>query len=283
MDTAMGIAWGNLFAFWETSSKHAHPEGWMGAAIALIALAAMEIVLGIDNIIFISIITGKLPAEQQPSARRWGLILALGMRIGLLCSLYWIMNLVHPIFSLSSFAPTTAWYEWLMEAENTQVNEVSWKDVILIVGGLFLLVKSVKEIHALIEGHEDGSDGTAKKPSFMSVLIQIAMLDIVFSLDSVITAVGMAEDLWVMVTAVIIAVGVMLIFANQVSLFVQRNPTVKMLALSFLLMIGVMLLADGLGTHVSKGYVYFAMTFSLLVEVLNMRARKRKVDPAFLH
>jgi predicted tellurium resistance membrane protein TerC len=230
------------------------PEAW----IALLTLTVLEIVLGIDNVIFISILAGKLPREQQGTARTVGLALAMLMRIVLLFSLTWIMRLTAPLFTVLG-------------------EEISGRDLVLIVGGLFLLYKSTHEIHDRLEG-EEGEDSVRVMPSLTSVLIQIMLLDIVFSLDSVITAVGMAEDLGVMVTAVVIAVGFMMVFAAPVSRFVDRHPTVKMLALSFLLLIGITLIADGLGRHIPKGYIYFAMAFSIGVELLNLRARRGKQD-----
>jgi predicted tellurium resistance membrane protein TerC len=224
------------------------PEAW----IALVTLSALEIVLGIDNIIFISILSGRLPADQQARARTIGLLVAMLSRIALLFSLAWIMGLTAPLFTAFGRA-------------------ISGRDVILIVGGLFLLGKSTHEIHARIEGAgEDAPRGRAA--SLGAVLVQVMLLDIVFSLDSVITAVGMADDVSIMITAVVLSVVIMMAFAGWVSAFVQRHPTVKMLALSFLLMIGVALVADGLGQHISKGYIYFAMAFSLMVELLNQRA-----------
>src|SRR3954447_21529506 len=224
------------------------PEAW----IALVTLSALEIVLGIDNIIFISILSGRLPADQQARARTIGLLVAMLSRIALLFSLAWIMGLTAPLFTAFGRA-------------------ISGRDVILIVGGLFLLGKSTHEIHARIEGAgEDAPRGRAA--SLGAVLVQVMLLDIVFSLDSVITAVGMADDVSIMITAVVLSVVIMMAFAGWVSAFVQRHPTVKMLALSFLLMIGVALVADRLGQHISKGYIYFAMAFSLMVELLNQRA-----------
>ena len=226
------------------------PEAW----IALLTLTLLEIVLGIDNIIFISILAGKLPPEQQGKARTIGLGLAMVMRIGLLFSLTWIMRLTAPLFTVVG-------------------EEISGRDLVLIIGGLFLLYKSTHEIHNRLEG-EEGEGSVRVKPSLAGVLVQIMLLDIVFSLDSVITAVGMADDLGVMVTAVVIAVGFMMVFAAPVSGFVERHPTVKMLALSFLLMIGIALVADGLDRHIPKGYIYFAMAFSIGVEMLNLRTRR---------
>lgn len=243
------------------------------AIIALVALTVMEIVLGIDNIIFIAILTGRLPEEQQARARQLGLGLALGSRILLLFMLTWLLGLIAPVFELPSFG-ITAIEEWL--ATHEEVRGVSWRDIILFGGGLFLIAKSTKEIHHNLEG--DHEEAAPKKVSFTGVLIQIAILDIIFSLDSVITAVGMVSPdlLWVMVTAIVLAVVVMLIFAGPVSEFVKRHPTVKMLALSFLLLIGVVLVADGVGTHINKGYIYFAMAFSLFVEMLNLRMKSNR-------
>jgi predicted tellurium resistance membrane protein TerC len=247
-------------------------------AIALIALTAMEIILGIDNIVFISVISSRLPAEQQPLARRIGLLAAMGTRIVLLLAITWIVRADEPFFSLTSLPLPGFATEWL--AKHEAVNGLSVRDLIVLGGGLFLIWSSVREIHHKVEGQHDQHDAP-KKVTFRSVIWQIALLDLVFSLDSVITAVGMAESIWVMITAVILAVGVMMVFASPVSAFVEKHPTVKMLALSFLLLIGVMLVADGLGTHIDKGYIYFAMAFALLVEMLNLRmsaraARKRE-------
>ena len=266
--------------------------------IALVALAVMEIILGIDNIVFLAIVTGKLPAEQRPTARRAGLIVALVMRIGLLFAITLIMKLTMPIFFLTDLGFPAAWFaaegeivHVETESEHNanllagtpapreklsyEVNKVSFRDLILIAGGLFLIGKSVFEVHEKLEHHE--SEGDVKPvATFAGAMIQIALLDMIFSLDSVITAVGMAEDLWVMVLAVIIAVFVMIAFANPISDFVSRNPTLTMLALSFLILIGVMLVAEGIGTHVNKGYIYFAMAFSLVVEILNLRMRKKQ-------
>jgi len=254
--------------------------------VALLALTAMEIVLGIDNIVFIAILTGRLPEKDQPNARRIGLGLALGVRLLLLFTLTWIMGAVEPIFHLTDLGiplETLISDHELLE----HVNGVSWRDIIMLVGGMFLIGKSTVEIHERVAEHDESKDEKKGYPTFMSVLIQIALLDIVFSLDSVITAVGMVEvetgsgiwamfagGLWVMVTAVIVAVIVMLIFAETVSRFVEKNPTIKMLALSFLILIGVMLVAEGIGTEINKGYIYFAMAFALIVEVLNLRMRK---------
>ena len=229
-----------------------NPELW----IALLTLTVLEIVLGIDNIVFLSIITGKLPPAQQPRARRIGLSLAMLLRIGLLASLAWIIRLTAPLFTLLG-------------------RGFSGRDLILLAGGLFLIAKSTREIHERLEGDEH--PGTARAPvSFGNVVGQLVLLDLVFSLDSVITAVGMARQLGVMIAAVVIAVGVMMLSASAISDFVHRHPTIKMLALSFLLLIGVSLIADGLGQHLSKGYIYFAMGFSVFVEMLNLRLRARR-------
>jgi predicted tellurium resistance membrane protein TerC len=250
----------------------------MEYVIALIALTAMEIVLGIDNIVFIAILTGRLPAAQQPKARRLGLALAMATRIVLLLTLSAMLRLTGPLFHLSSLGVPSAWL-------NEAVDAVSGKDLILLAGGLFLLWKSVSEIHERIEG-EEHARAQGAPPSFAGVLATIAVMDVVFSLDSVITAVGMVrtegESYWVgigvMVAAIVMAVVVMMVFAEPVSRFVERHPTVKMLALAFLLLIGVMLVAEGIGTHIDKGYIYFAMAFALVVEGLNLRVRRRATD-----
>ncbi len=236
----------------------ADPRVW----IALATLTFLEIVLGVDNIIFISILSGKLAEEQQARARRLGLLAAMGTRILLLFSLAWVIGLTQPWFTIVG-------------------QEISGRDLILILGGLFLLGKSTYEIHDKLEG-EEGHASKKVPASFTSVIIQIMLLDLVFSLDSVITAVGMVEQLWVMVTAVIIAVGIMMISAEPISAFVHRHPTVKMLALSFLLLIGVSLMAEGFDHHIPKGYIYFAMGFSVFVEMINLRLRKKN-DPVQLH
>jgi predicted tellurium resistance membrane protein TerC len=228
------------------------PDAW----IALVTLTVLEIVLGIDNVIFISILAGKLPAGQQKRARSWGLTLAMVMRILLLLSITWIMRLTAPLVALAGRA-------------------FSGRDLILLLGGLFLIWKSTHEIHDKLEG-EEGRQNVRGGVTFASVIVQIALLDIVFSLDSVITAVGMARQVGVMIAAIVIAVGVMLAAAGAIGDFVHRHPTVKMLALAFLLLIGVTLLADGLGQHIPKGYVYFAMGFSIFVESLNLRAARRR-------
>ncbi|WP_432823472.1 TerC family protein [Trichloromonas sp.] len=234
------------------------PEAW----VALVTLTALEIVLGIDNIIFISILVGRLPVHQQQRARTIGLSLAMGMRILLLLSLAWVMSLTKPLFTLFEHA-------------------VSLRDLILVGGGLFLLFKSTMEIHNSLEGEEEVHEGKATA-GYASVLMQIAVLDIIFSLDSVITAVGMARHLPVMILAIVIAVGVMMFAARAIGEFVDGHPTIKMLALSFLILVGVTLVADGLGMHIPKGYVYFAMAFSVCVEMLNLKVRKRKSPPVHL-
>jgi predicted tellurium resistance membrane protein TerC len=226
--------------------------------ISLVTLTVLEIVLGIDNIIFISILSGKLPAEQQRKARKTGLGAALITRVLLLCGLAWVVKLDKPF--------------WTADFLGLHI-EMSGKALILLVGGLFLIAKSTKEIHEKLEG-EDGEVTKRLAPTFMSVIIQIMMLDIVFSLDSVITAVGMVKEIGVMIAAVIIAMIIMLIFVNQISDFVGRHPTIKMLALSFLILIGVMLVAEAFDKRIPKGYVYFAMAFSVGVEMLNLRMRK---------
>jgi predicted tellurium resistance membrane protein TerC len=228
------------------------PETW----IALLTLTTLEIVLGIDNIIFISILSTKLPQPQQRPARRLGLALAMLMRIALLLSITWVRRLSSPLFSVLD-------------------HPVSGRDLILIVGGLFLLAKATFEIHDKLEG-EPGHASTRVAASFGAVIVQIILLDIVFSLDSVITAVGMANSIAVMIAAVMIAVGVMLFAADPISRFVEGHPTVKMLALAFLLLIGMALVAEGVGQHIPKGYVYFAMGFSVFVEMLNLRVRKKR-------
>ena len=236
-----------------------NPEVW----ISLLTLTVLEIVLGIDNIIFISILSGKLPANQQRKARQWGLGLALITRIILLCGLAWVVKLDKPFWEPTIFSFKLA---------------VSGKDLILILGGLFLLGKSTYEIHEKLEG-VDGEKTQKMAPTFNGVIVQILLLDIVFSLDSVITAVGMADQLWVMVAAVVIAMIIMIVASNPLANFVSAHPTVKMLALSFLLLIGVILIADGFGMHVPKGYIYFALAFSVAVETLNhvVRARRKRL------
>ena len=240
------------------------PQIW----ISLLTLTALEIVLGIDNVIFISILAGKLPQEQQPKARRLGLTLALVTRILLLLSLTWIMGLTKPLFTLPILD-----------------RGVSGRDLVLLVGGLFLIWKSVREVHEKLEEDDGHATKSRARASFAGVIVQILLLDIVFSLDSVITAVGMADNIWVMVAAVVIALGVMLAFAGTISDFVNKHPTLKMLALSFLILIGVTLLGEGLGFHIPKGYIYFSMAFAFGVEMLNLKLRSKQVKskPVELH
>jgi predicted tellurium resistance membrane protein TerC len=234
------------------------PQAWIG----FVTLAVLEIVLGIDNVVFISILAGKLPAQQRGRARRLGLGLAMIMRILMLLSITWIVRLTAPLFTILG-------------------EEISGRDLVLLVGGLFLLGKATHEIHTKLEG-EEGEASARVAASFASVIVQITLLDVVFSLDSVITAVGMVQQVGVMIGAVVVAVAFMMAFAGTISDFVERHPTVKMLALSFLLMIGVMLIGEGLDHHIPRGYVYFSMAFSVFVEVLNIRLR-RVSRPVHLH
>jgi len=235
------------------------PQTWA----AFLTLTALELVLGIDNVVFISLLAGKLPHAEQQRARSVGLALAMLMRIALLFSISWIIGLTTPLFTVLR-------------------QEISGRDLILIVGGLFLLGKSTHEIHAKLEG-EEGHASARVKPSFINVIIQILLLDVVFSLDSVITAVGMADNLAIMIAAVVVAVVFMMVFAGPISGFVERHPTVKMLALSFLLLIGVTLIADGFDRHIPKGYIYFSMAFSVFVEMLNLKLRRPRSAPVKLH
>ncbi len=259
------------------------PQAWIG----LLTLTILEIVLGIDNIVFISILSGKLPAEQRTKARQMGLGLALITRILLLLSLGWVMSLTTPLFRLGP-APLEGVGAAVAghggghgaAAHPADPWGISGRDIILIVGGLFLLWKAVHEIHHKLEG-EEGHVSAKTAPTFASVIFQILLLDIVFSLDSVITAIGMVNQVSVMIIAVLIAVVIMLVFVNPISNFVERHPTVKMLALAFLVLIGVNILAEGFEQHIPKGYTYFAMAFSVMVEVLNLRAQKGK--PVHLH
>lgn len=234
------------------------PQIW----IAFLTLTVLELVLGIDNVIFISILSGKLPEKEQPKARFIGLALALVMRVILLFSLTWVMGLVEPLFTIFG-------------------RGVSGRDLILLIGGLFLIGKSTHEIHGSLEG-EEGESSRKVYAGFASVIVQIMLLDIVFSLDSVITAVGMVNNIWVMIAAVVISIIAMMLFAGSIGAFVQRHPTIKMLALSFLLLIGVTLIAEAFDQHIPKGYIYFAMVFSVMVEILNIRLRK-KTHPVILH
>ena len=228
-----------------------NPEAW----IAFATLTALELVLGIDNIIFISILVDRLPKERQELARRLGLFMAMFMRIGLLLVLAWIIGLVAPLFTVFN-------------------QEISGRDLILIAGGLFLIWKSTAEIHQSLEGEDHGPSGPAKAV-FSAVIVQIMIVDLVFSLDSIITAVGMVDDVRVMIAAVVASVALMMLFASPIGRFVSAHPTIKMLALSFLVVVGVVLVAEGFGHHVPKGYVYFGMAFSLAVEMLNIRLRKK--------
>jgi predicted tellurium resistance membrane protein TerC len=238
------------------------PQNW----IALLTLTALELVLGIDNVVFISILVDKLPGAQRETARRIGLLLALVMRIALLFLLSWMIGLTAPLFTV----PVLGY-------------EISGRDLILIVGGLFLLWKSTREIHQLLEG-EKGHRSATVRATFSSVLVQIILIDAVFSLDSIITAVGMVDEIAIMIAAVIVSIGVMLLAARSIGNFVTAHPTVKMLALAFLFVIGVVLIADGLDHHLPKGYVYFAMAFSVGVEMLNLRVRTRRAArPVDLH
>ena len=235
-----------------------NPQTW----IAFVTLTLLELVLGIDNIIFISILVDKLPEARRETARRLGLFMAMFMRIGLLLVLAWIIGLVTPLFSAFG-------------------KDISGRDLILILGGLFLVWKSTTEIHHAIEGEEE-QHASAGRASFSAVILQIMLVDLVFSLASIITAVGMVDDVRVMIAAVIASVGMMMVFAGPIGRFVSAHPTIKMLALSFLVVVGVVLVSEGFGTHVPKGYVYFAMAFSLCVEMLNIRMRKRSARPVRL-
>jgi predicted tellurium resistance membrane protein TerC len=246
--------------------------------ISLITLTVLEIVLGVDNIIFISILAGKLPAEQQGKARSIGLMLALVTRVLLLCSIFWLTKLTGALLprpedmsGVNAFARFIHWGQALLH------HEFSGKDLVMLGGGLFLLWKSVREIHHNLEG-EDHEESTKVAATMTSVITQIVIIDIVFSLDSVITAVGLVQQIGVMIAAVILAMAVMLAAAGAISNFVNRHPTIKMLALSFLILVGVVLVADGFGQHIQKGYIYFAMAFSFGVEVLNIRARKKRQE-----
>jgi len=230
------------------------PAAWA----SLVTLALLEIVLGVDNVIFLSIVTSRLPEAQQPRARRIGLLLALGGRVILLLALGWLIGLTAPLFAAFG-------------------QEVSWRDLILAGGGLFLIYKATTEIHAAVEGEGEGH-GKPGSAAFAAVLVQIFLLDLVFSLDSVLTAIGMAEDIEVMVAAVVIAIIVMMVAAEPLAAFVKKHPTVKMLALAFLLLIGVALIADGLHFHIPRGYLYFGVAFATAIEILNLLARKRRIE-----
>ena len=234
------------------------PQAW----IALLTLTALELVLGIDNIVFISILVDKLPPERRETARRLGLFMAMFMRLGLLMILAWIIGLTAPLFTLPLVG-----------------QEISGRDLILIAGGLFLIWKSTGEIHASLSGDEEHHGNSKAAATFGAVIVQIMLVDMVFSLDSIITAVGMVDELAVMIAAVILSVGMMMLFAGAIGRFVSAHPTIKMLALSFLIMVGMVLVADGFEFHVPKGYVYFAMAFSVAVEMLNLRLRRRPTVP----
>ncbi|GGI55266.1 TerC family protein [Oxalicibacterium solurbis] len=235
------------------------PHAWM----ALITLTALELVLGIDNIIFISILVDKLPEERREFARKLGLFIAMFMRIGLLMVLAWLVGLVEPLFTILG-------------------QDFSGRDLILIAGGLFLIWKSTAEIHQSLEG-EEGHTSSAVKATFTAVILQIMVIDMVFSLDSIITAVGMVDHIEIMVAAVILSVGMMMMFANPIGRFVSNHPTIKILALAFLVAIGVVLIADGFGHHIPKGYIYTAMGFALVVELINIRMRAKTARPVHLH
>lgn len=294
MDTLLApLADGSLFFLAEAATQASHAGGGHGGAagitslwsaqalIALLTLTLLEVVLGIDNIIFISVLADKLPLHQQGKARTLGLSLAMIFRVLLLLSISWIMSLTTPV---PGVGPLFAW----ATGDDRAVN---WRDVILLSGGLFLIYKSVTEIHNKLEGVDHAGGGKVDHPSFSGVILQILVLDIVFSLDSVITAVGMVQTapehrsvgLTIMITAVVIAVGVMLFAAKPISDFVNRHPTVKMLAFAFLILVGVVLIVDSTHRHVPKGYIYFAMAFSIAVEMLNLKLRKRAAQPVQLH
>ncbi|VTU00255.1 membrane protein : Integral membrane protein TerC OS=Anaeromyxobacter sp. (strain Fw109-5) GN=Anae109_0052 PE=4 SV=1: TerC [Gemmataceae bacterium] len=243
------------------------PVSLAAVIFGLLTLTAMEIILGVDNVIFLSIVVAKVPKEQQPKARKIGLGAALGTRLALLFSLSFLLGLTAPVFTLPDLGFLT----------DLEAREVSWRDIILFGGGLFLIAKSVKEMHEKLEHARKQHEGTAEPPkpaNFAWTILTIAALDIIFSLDSVITAVGMVDELWVMVAAMVVAMVVMLVSAKSIGDFVERHPTVKVLALSFLILIGVMLVAEGLGQHIDKGYIYAAMAFAVVVEMINMRLRR---------
>jgi predicted tellurium resistance membrane protein TerC len=282
IDTGSGIERLSRTALRELKAAAQKPPGLIALLIGLVTLAAMEIVLGIDNIIFLAIVASKLPEAQQPRARRIGLLAALGTRILLLFSLSFLLGLTRPVFTI----PELPYFH------DVEAREVSMRDLILMAGGLFLLYKSVREMHEKLEAAREGTqEGTlpavagparlgAKAPSFGSVLLQIAVLDIVFSLDSVITAIGMVDVVWVMIVAMVIAMLVMMVLAGSISNFVARHPTIKVLALAFLILIGVLLVAESLGQHIDKGYIYFAMAFAVGIEMINLRLRKKPVPVA---
>ena len=253
----------------EIRARQAKELGIGPIILGLVTLSVMEIVLGIDNIIFLAIVAGRLPEAQQPQARRIGLVAALGTRIMLLLSLSFLLGLTKPLFTI----PNLPFFHEL------EAREISLRDLILLAGGMFLLYKSVKEMHEKLESARMAHEDMAKAPmvaSFVGVLVQIAVLDIVFSLDSVITAIGMVDQVWVMIVAMVIAMLVMMAFAGKISGFVSRHPTIKVLALAFLILIGVMLVAESLGQHINKGYIYFAMAFAVAIEMINIRIRRPK-------
>ena len=245
----------------------------MSWVLPLVTLTLMEVVLGIDNIIFLSILVGALPPEKRKTARFVGLALALGARLALLLGIKWVMGLSTPIFHWSSIG-------WVPDGwvESHHVDAVTGRDLVLLGGGVFLICKSVVEIHKKMagEGEEEVAESARNAKSYAAIIAQIIVLDLVFSLDSVISAIGMVQEIWIMVVAMVVAVVFMAVFAGRISHFIDKNPTFKMLALTFLVMIGVVLVAEGAGTHIGKGYIYGSMFFALLVEILNMRARRKK-------
>ena len=242
------------------------PFSLIAIVLGLVTLSLMEIVLGVDNIIFLAILVDKLPQSQQRSARNIGLAAALGTRLLLLFSLTWLLGLTRPIFTVPELPFLT----------DPEARDISFRDLILLVGGLFLVANSVRELHHKLDSANQPETKVQKASRFASIIVQIAIMDIIFSLDSVITAVGMVEEVWVMVVAMVIAMIVMLLFARAISDFVNRNPTIKVLALSFLILIGVLLVAESLGQHIDKGYIYFAMAFAMVIELINMKLRKPK-------
>ena len=241
--------------------------------ISLVTLALMEIILGIDNIVFISIVAGKLPPSQQGKARNLGLTLALVFRIALLLSINWIVGLTYTVFNL------VAWTGLGLSEETMHSFDLSWRDIILIAGGIFLMAKTITEMHHKLEGEDESGEKDLKANSFSSVIAQIVALDVVFSFDSILTAVGLVKEVIIMIVAVVISLGIMLAAARPISDFINSRPTMKMLALSFLLLIGFMLIAEGFEQHVEKGYIYFAMAFSFGVELLNGRLRRSQEAP----
>lgn len=238
----------------------ADPDLWA----SFVTLAVLEIVLGIDNLVFVALLAGRLPPGQRARARRLGLVLALGTRLALLWSIVWLVHLTDPVLSLGG-------------------RDLSWRDLILIGGGAFLLFKGTREIHLRVDGESEGDEGGRSRAGFAGTVAQIMLLDVVFSLDSVITAVGIAEEIWVMVAAIVVAMAIMLAASGPLAAFIERHASVKMLALSFLLLIGMVLVADGFGFHVPRGYIYAAMGFSVLVEVLNLMARRRPTKKNRMH